>query len=98
MGPAIRALQVMSPDRLRGRVMALYSMMFIGMSPIGPSGWRSGVKDGAPWTVGIGGSACHGRRTGIRATSAFHTRRGRELIQAQGVILGEPPCLCPCIR
>ncbi|GFK93616.1 Enterobactin exporter EntS [Fundidesulfovibrio magnetotacticus] len=28
-------LQLLSPDRLRGRVMALYSMMFLGMAPFG---------------------------------------------------------------
>ena len=28
-------LQAMVPDRLRGRVMAVYSMMFMGMAPFG---------------------------------------------------------------
>ena len=28
-------IQVMVPDALRGRVMAVYSMMFMGMAPIG---------------------------------------------------------------
>jgi len=35
MGATNTLLQVMVPDRLRGRVMSLYSMMFIGMGPIG---------------------------------------------------------------
>ena len=34
-------LQAMVPDALRGRVMALYSMMFMGMAPFGAlfAGW-----------------------------------------------------------
>jgi hypothetical protein len=39
-------LQAMVPDALRGRVMALYSMMFMGMAPFGacsPDGSRSGT-------------------------------------------------------
>ena len=28
-------IQAMVPDNLRGRVMAVYSMMFMGMAPIG---------------------------------------------------------------
>src|SRR4029077_4657697 len=92
MGAPNTLLQVMSPDRLRGRVMALYSMMFIGMSPIGAlMGGSIAAKIGAPWTVGIGGSAC--LVGGLVFARHLPSIRGeaRELIQAQGVILGEPP-------
>ena len=42
----------MVPDRLRGRTMAIYSMMFMGMAPFGAL--LSGAladRIGAPWTV-----------------------------------------------
>ncbi|HEV2387010.1 MAG TPA: MFS transporter [Candidatus Acidoferrales bacterium] len=84
-------LQAMSPDRLRGRVMALYSMMFMGLAPLG-SLFAGGVADriGAPWTVAVGGIAC------IAGALAFAKRiptlRGeaRRLIVAQGLAGGEP--------
>jgi MFS family permease len=52
-------LQVMSPDHLRGRVVALYSMMFMGMMPVGSlgAGFAAG-RMGAPLTVAVGGAAC----------------------------------------
>ncbi len=49
-------IQAMVPDRLRGRTMAVYSMMFMGMAPLGAL--LSGAlaeRIGAPWTVAIGG-------------------------------------------
>jgi drug/metabolite transporter superfamily protein YnfA len=52
-------VQTMTPDHLRGRVMAVYSMMFIGMSPFG-SLLAGALADrlGAPNTVMIGGFIC----------------------------------------
>ncbi|HJR52527.1 MAG TPA: MFS transporter, partial [Gemmatimonadota bacterium] len=52
-------IQTMVPDALRGRVMSVYSMMFMGMAPLGAllSGW-SADRIGAPRTVLIGGTAC----------------------------------------
>jgi MFS family permease len=52
-------VQAMVPDNLRGRVMAVYSMMFMGMAPIGAllSGSVANYL-GAPITVAIGGAAC----------------------------------------
>lgn len=50
-------LQTLSPDRLRGRVMSAYSMMFLGMAPFGAL--VAGVlaaRVGAPLTVGLGGA------------------------------------------
>src|SRR5207253_3638997 len=59
MGATNTLLQVMVPDRLRGRVMSLYSMMFIGMGPIGALlGGAVAARIGAPWTVAIGGVTC----------------------------------------
>jgi MFS family permease len=50
-------IQVMVPDALRGRVMALYSMMFIGLAPFGAlfAGFIAG-RIGAPTTVALGGT------------------------------------------
>lgn len=52
-------LQMMVPDALRGRVMSLYSMMFMGMAPLGAllAGSLAGVI-GAPGTVAGGGALC----------------------------------------
>jgi MFS family permease len=52
-------VQAMVPDRLRGRVMAVYSMMFMGMAPLGAlmAGSLAGPL-GAPVTVALGGAVC----------------------------------------
>ncbi len=55
-------IQVMVPDALRGRVMAVYSMMFMGMAPIGALlGGVLADRLGAQTTVAIGGLASVGR-------------------------------------
>ncbi|HUO13825.1 MAG TPA: MFS transporter [Verrucomicrobiae bacterium] len=51
-------IQVMVPDELRGRTMAVYSMMFMGMAPLGALlGGALSDRLGAPLTVAIGGLA-----------------------------------------
>jgi MFS family permease len=52
-------IQSMVPDRLRGRVMAVYSMMFMGMAPLG-SILAGGVAERlkAPLTVAGGAGLC----------------------------------------
>jgi MFS family permease len=77
-------IQSMIPNSLRGRVMAVYSMMFMGMAPIGAllagvlAGWV-----GATTTVAIGGAFC------FLAGALFLNRlprlrdEARELIRAQ---------------
>ena len=51
-------IQSMTPDALRGRVMAVYSMMFMGMAPFGALfGGALAEHLGAPVTVAIGGTA-----------------------------------------
>ncbi len=85
-------IQAMVPNALRGRVMSVYSMMFLGMAPFGGL-WAGYVAEriGAPATVAIGGVIC------IAAAIVFRVRlptlRGeaRELIVAQGLAAGEPP-------
>ena len=52
-------IQSMVPDRLRGRVMSIYSMMFMGMAPFGSllAGWAA-ARIGPPATVAAGGALC----------------------------------------
>lgn len=52
-------IQAMVPDHLRGRTMAVYSMMVMGMSPVGAL-LAGTLADslGAPATLSIGGAAC----------------------------------------
>jgi MFS family permease len=59
MGSANTLIQAMVPDDFRGRVMAVYSMMFMGMAPFGAllAGMLAGAI-GAPATVAAGGLAC----------------------------------------
>ena len=92
MGATNTLLQVMVPDRLRGRVMSLYSMMFVGMGPIGAllAGF-SAAKIGAPTTVAIGGITC--LIGGIVFMRHLPTIRAeaRELISAQEMLSADPP-------
>ena len=49
-------IQAMVPDRLRGRAMAVYSMMFMGMAPMGALlAGLSADHIGAQWTLALGG-------------------------------------------
>jgi MFS family permease len=59
MGSTNTLIQAMVPDHYRGRVMAVYSMMFMGMAPFGAllAGALSRFL-GAPATVAAGGLAC----------------------------------------
>ena len=84
-------IQAMVPDRLRGRAMAVYSMMFMGMAPIGAllSGW-SADHIGAQWTIGLGGViAIVGAAVFARNLPKIRVE-ARELILAQGMAGGEP--------
>ena len=52
-------IQMMIPDALRGRVMSVYSMMFMGMAPIGALlGGTLAHHLGAPFAVALGGGGC----------------------------------------
>jgi MFS family permease len=79
-------LQTMAPDKMRGRVLAVYSMMFMGMAPLGSliAGWVA-KRIGAPFTVGLGGcgviiGALVFARTLPKIRGAAH-----ELIDASGL-------------
>lgn len=84
-------IQAMVPDALRGRVMAVYSMMFMGMAPFGAL-FAGALADrlGAPFTISVGAVAC------IFGAAVFWKRlpvlrvEARQLIIAQSAGGGEP--------
>jgi predicted MFS family arabinose efflux permease len=85
-------IQTMVPDELRGRVMAVYSMMFMGVAPFGALlAGAIANRIGAPITVALGGLTC------LTGSIVFgwrwqHMRaEARQLIVAQGLLSGEPP-------
>lgn len=85
-------IQAMVPDELRGRVMAVYTMMFMGMAPMGAlfAGFMAD-RITAPWTVALGGLAA------IVGAAVFrrHLPKVRievhELLLAQGMVSTQPP-------
>ena len=85
-------IQSMVPDRLRGRVMAFYSMMFMGMAPFGAfTAGALAEHIGAPHTLALGGvvSLLGG---GIFALRLPYIRgEARRLIVAQSLAGGDPP-------
>jgi MFS family permease len=84
-------IQVMVPDALRGRVMAVYSMMFMGMAPIGALlGGALADRFGAPLSVGIGGIACLAGAGWFRMQLPKIRVEARRLILAQATAGGEP--------
>jgi MFS family permease len=84
-------IQVMVPDALRGRVMAVYSMMFMGMAPIGALlGGALADRLGAPVTVAIGGLASVGGSIWFWFQLPKIRVEARRLIVAQAVAGGEP--------
>jgi len=84
-------IQTMVPDQLRGRVMSVYSMMFMGMAPFGAFfGGALAHRIGAPITVATGGAACVlGAIWFGRALPELRIE-ARRLIIAQGLAGGEP--------
>jgi MFS family permease len=84
-------IQVMVPDELRGRVMAVYSMMFMGMAPIGALlGGALADRLGAPLTVAIGGLASLCGAWWFAMQLPKIRIEARELIIAQAMVGGEP--------
>ena len=84
-------IQVMVPDALRGRVMAVYSMMFMGMAPIGALlGGALADHLGAQLTVAIGGVASVIGAVWFWAQLPKIRVEARRLIMAQAAAGGEP--------
>ncbi len=85
-------LQTLSPDALRGRVMSIYSMMFLGMAPFGALlAGALASRVGAPATLTAGGALS------ILGAAAFFARLPQLRVEAQALIAaqqlagGEPP-------
>ena len=85
-------IQSMVPNALRGRVMAVYSIMFMGMAPLGAllAGWVAGYI-GAPNTVAIGGMICLAASAVFAAQLPAFRGEARALIVAQSMAGGNPP-------
>jgi MFS family permease len=84
-------IQVMVPDALRGRVMAVYSMMFMGMAPIGALlGGALADRLGAQTTVAIGGLASVVGAGWFALQLPKIRLEARRLIVAQEIAGGEP--------
>jgi len=84
-------VQSMVPDRLRGRVMAIYAMMFLGMAPFGAllAGFVARSL-GAPLTVAAGGAISLLGAALFASRLPSLRREARELLTAQGIVFGEP--------
>jgi MFS family permease len=84
-------LQFLAPDELRGRIMAFYSMMFMGMAPFGALGaGAAAARLGAPLTVALGGLASIGGGL-VFAWRLPRLRAGAQVLLAtQEVVAGEP--------
>jgi MFS family permease len=84
-------IQSMSPNRLRGRVMSVYSMMFMGMAPIGALiAGALAAPLGAPMTVGMGGGVCIAGGLLFGAGLPRLREPARELIVTQQLSAGLP--------
>jgi len=79
-------IQAMVPDEFRGRAMAAYTMMFMGMAPMGSLfAGAMAARIGAPWTVAVGGmGAVIGSIAYLRKLPALRLE-ARQLLVAQGI-------------
>jgi len=60
-------IQTITPDRLRGRVMALYAQALIGVGPVGAlQAGALAQRYGAPWAMAIGAVIAGAVMVGIR--------------------------------
>ena len=89
-------IQAMVPDHLRGRVMSVYSMMFMGMAPFGSLIAGSAAKViGAPNVVMAGGVVAMVAGAMFRWRLSSIRLETRQLIVAQQVMPGEPSPAAP---
>jgi MFS family permease len=81
-------LQLSSDPAMRGRVMALYGLVFLGSTPVGGPllGWISG-RWGARWGLGLGGVLS--LAAALAAVSSIRARRGAAALAAAD--LAGPP-------
>ena len=91
MGASNTLIQTMTPDHLRGRVMSVYSMMFMGMAPVGAL--LAGVaaeRFGAPFTVAAGGVIAIAGAIAFGLHLPALRPEARQLILAQQMVGGDP--------
>jgi MFS family permease len=86
MAGTMTLLQGLAPADMRGRVMGLYSMLFVGVAPFGAlvAGFAAS-RFGAPRTLAAGGTVV------LAASVAFHLA----LPRLRRVVLAEHPTLFP---
>jgi len=85
-------IQSMVPDRLRGRVISMYSMMMMGMAPVGALlAGAASDRLGAPLTVAIGGGCSVVGSIWFRSHLPMIRAEARRLIIAQTYAAGDPP-------
>ena len=84
-------IQAMVPDHLRGRVMAVYTMMFMGMAPFGSLFAGALAKPfGAPLTLTIGAVACMAGATWFLSRLSEFRVVARQMVLSQGLAGGDP--------
>jgi MFS family permease len=84
-------IQAMVPDQLRGRTMAVYSMMFMGFAPLGALlGGALSDRLGARLTVAIGGVVSVVGAWWFSVQLPKVRAEARKLIIAQTMVAGEP--------
>ena len=85
-------IQSLIPDRMRGRVMSVYAMMFMGMAPIGALlAGTLATQIGAPATVAAGGCVCLlGSLVFARKLPDLRTEARRMIVDLQ-MTAGAPP-------
>ncbi len=88
MGSTNTLIQSMTPDHLRGRVLAGYSMMLMGMAPIGALlGGVLADRIGPQATVAAGGLACGLGSLAFAMHLPAIRQEARELILAQSAVV-----------
>lgn len=85
-------IQSMVPDRLRGRVMAIYAMMFMGVTPFGAlMAGLLATTLGAPGTVALGGVACLAGAAVFALNLPTFRLQARELVGQARTAAAPPP-------
>ncbi len=86
MAGTMTLLQGLAPNEMRGRVMGLFSMLFVGVTPFGAlAAGFAASRLGAPRTLLAGGAVV------LAASAAFHLA----LPRLRRIVLAEHPTLFP---
>ncbi len=91
-------VQTIVEEQLRGRVMAFYTMAFLGTAPIGSL--VAGVvadRIGAAHTVTLGGAACIAGGLWFRSRLPMVRKALRPLYEAQGILTARQAPTIPAI-